>query len=295
MPLTHTVTFPVRYDECDMYGHVNHASYLRYMQEAAFRASAAAGYDVARYLTMERVWFVRQHNVEYLQPLRYGDSVRVKTWVRDFRRVRSHRLYEIQRAEDGELVARASTDWIYLDQRSGCPISVPAEIVASFLPEGNPARAVRRERFPQQPAPPPGVFREERRVEWADIDPAGHVNNAVYLSYLEDCAIQDALSRGWSMSRMLEEGQFAIVARRYRIEYLQPAHLNEQLELATWISDVRRVSAVRHYTVRRCQEGTLLARAWALWAWVDPQTGRPVRIPEDFLDDFADNVVDSES
>ncbi len=38
--------FRVRSYECDGYGHVNHANYLRYMQEAAFDASAAAGYDL---------------------------------------------------------------------------------------------------------------------------------------------------------------------------------------------------------------------------------------------------------
>ena len=42
MALTHERTFRVRHYECDSYGHVNHANYLRYMQEAAFDASAAA-------------------------------------------------------------------------------------------------------------------------------------------------------------------------------------------------------------------------------------------------------------
>jgi Acyl-ACP thioesterase len=49
MPLTHLEKFKVRYTECDQYGHVNNANYLRYMQEAAFGASADAGYDFARY------------------------------------------------------------------------------------------------------------------------------------------------------------------------------------------------------------------------------------------------------
>ena len=49
MPMTHVRTLRVRHYECDPYGHVNQANYLRYMQEAAFGASAAAGYDLARY------------------------------------------------------------------------------------------------------------------------------------------------------------------------------------------------------------------------------------------------------
>jgi len=49
MPLIHERAFRVRHYECDAYGHVNHANYLRYMQEAALDASAAAGYDIDWY------------------------------------------------------------------------------------------------------------------------------------------------------------------------------------------------------------------------------------------------------
>jgi acyl-CoA thioester hydrolase len=289
--MQHTFSFPVRYDDCDPYGHVNHAAYLRYMLEAAFGASAAIGYPVARYRELGRLWFVRDTEIEYLAPLRYGDEVVVETRVLDFRRVRSRRAYELRRAGDETVVARAVTDWVFLDSARQRPASVPAGMVEAFLPDGAAPDLAPREPFPAAPEPPPGVYRQERRVSWSDLDPAGHVNNARYLNYLEDCAIGDARSRGWPIARMLEEGRFAIVAKRYRIEYLEPARLDERLAVATWISDVRRASAVRHYTVRRAADGGLLAQARALWAWVDPESGRPVRIPAGFIADFAENMV----
>lgn len=288
---THTITLPVRYDECDMYGHVNHATYLRYMQETAFAASAAVGYDAARYEAMDRAWLVRESDVHYLSPLRYGDKVDIKTWVLDFRRVRSRRAYEMRRHGSAEPVARAVTDWIFIDRATQRPVSIPSAVAAAYLPDGAPQDAPPREHFPQSPSPPPGVYRHHRRVQWSDVDPTQHVNNAVYLSYLEDCAIRDAVSRGWPISRMLKEGGFAIVARRYRIEYRAQALLDDELEVATWISDVKRATAVRHYTIRRAADEALLTRAWALWVWVDLETGRPTRIPENFISDFAPNVV----
>src|SRR5439155_20426757 len=97
MPLTHERTFRVRHYECDAYGHVNNTNYLRYMQEAAFDASAAAGYDLARYAALGNHWLVRETEIEYLAPLRYGHSVRVTTWVEDFHRVRSRRAYTVHR------------------------------------------------------------------------------------------------------------------------------------------------------------------------------------------------------
>ena len=81
------------------------------MQEAAFDASAAASYDFRRYREMGRAWLVRETDIIYLRPLAYGDSVVVKTWVLDFRRVRSRRAYELRdrRGHDHEVVQ--GTGW----------------------------------------------------------------------------------------------------------------------------------------------------------------------------------------
>jgi acyl-CoA thioester hydrolase len=290
MPMIHVRTFRVRYYECDAYGHVNQANYLRYMQEAAFDALAAAGYDLTRYEAMGHHWLVRETDIEYLRPLRYGDSVQVKTWVVDFRRIRSRRAYEFRRAGSDELVAQARTDWVFLDSATWRPAPIPPEMMAALSSERLPDPAPPRPRFPPAPPPPPGIFRLRRRVEWRDIDPEQHVNNAVYLSYLEDCGVQVAAAHGWPMARMQAEG-FAIVARRHQIEYQQPAVLDDELELATWISDAKLATAVRHYRVTRVRDGALLARARTLWVWVDLKTGRPIRIPDAFLSDFAPNIA----
>jgi acyl-CoA thioester hydrolase len=290
MPAVYEETFKVRFYECDAYGHVNHANYLRYMQEAAFGASADVGFSVERYFKMDRFWLVRYTDITYLRPLSHGDAVAVKTWVADFRRVRSQRLYELRHAESGELVAQANTDWVFLDRSTQRPVSVTEEMIAAYLPDEPPAGASSREPFPEVPPPPPGVFRMARKVQWRDIDQAEHVNNATYMAYLEDCGVAVAAAHGWSMARMMEEG-FGIVARRYRIEYRQAAVLGDELETATWVSDAKRATAVRHYTIRRISDDELLARAHVLWVWIDLASGRPIRIPGNFLADFGPNMV----
>lgn len=280
--------FRVRHYECDPYGHVNHANYLRYMQEAAFDASAAVGYDIERYRALGRHWLIHETDITYLRPLTYGNTVVVKTWVADFRRVRSRRMYELRLADGNEVVATATTEWVFLDSETLRPATIPPEMAAAFRHPGI-APGERRESFPIAPPPPPGVHRMRRRVEWRDLDPAQHVNNANYLSYIEECNVGAAAAFGWSLDRIMAEG-VAIVARRYRIEYSEPAVMDDELEVTSYLSDVKRATAVRHNEVRRVRDGALLARAYSLWVFVDTVTGQPRRVPTEILDDFRPNV-----
>jgi acyl-CoA thioester hydrolase len=289
MPLIHCRTFRVRHYECDANGRVKHANYLRYMQEAALDASAAAGYDTARYQAIGCSWSIRETEIEYVRPLHYGDSVQVKTWVVDFRHVRSRRAYEIHVMGTGELVAQAVTDWAFLETASGRPIVIPGELRAAFFPEGVPDCYPARARFPATSPPASGAFHQQRRVEWRDLDPAGHVNNAVHLAYIEECGLRMLAAHGWSIARMAAAG-FTVVARQHRIEYRLPALLDEELELTTWIYDAQGSTAVRCSTIKRVSDGALLVRARTVHVWVDVETGRAVAIPETFLGDLASDT-----
>jgi acyl-CoA thioester hydrolase len=289
MPLTHIRTFRVRHHECNVHEQVYPAVYMRYAQETAFDASAAAGYDLARYKELDRLWLARESEIQYLHPLRYGDSVRVKTWVIDFRRVRSVRAYEFQNAKSGLLVARATTDWVHLVLSTGRPAYISPELRAAFFPEGPPPPAPARKRFPAGP-PPPGAFKQLRRAEWRDVDAAGHVNNTVYLSYIEECALQALAARGWSLSRMSSEG-FAIVTSNLRIEYRQPALLDDELELTTWVSDLQETTAVRHTAIFRTTDGAEVSRARTVHACVYLETGQPVAIPHALLAEITPAIA----
>ena len=90
MPRTHERSFRIRHYECDAYENVYYTNYLRYMQETAMDASAAAGFGAEWYASRGFVWLVRDTEIEYIEPLRYGDTVRVKTWVRNMRQALSN-------------------------------------------------------------------------------------------------------------------------------------------------------------------------------------------------------------
>ncbi|MCE5269413.1 MAG: acyl-CoA thioesterase [Planctomycetaceae bacterium] len=124
----HTVT-P---DEIDELGHANNVVYVAWMQAAAVTHSAVLGWTTERYLQLGKGWVARRHEIEYLRPAFEGDELIIETRVVDMKRVTSRRLFRILRRSDGELLARAATDWAFINYATGRPTRVPAEIAGAF-------------------------------------------------------------------------------------------------------------------------------------------------------------------
>jgi acyl-CoA thioester hydrolase len=129
-----------------------------------------------------------------------------------------------------------------------------------------------------------------RPVEWRDVDMTGHVTIAALASLVEDSAVRVSAAHEWPLARCADEG-FAIVLRRHEMELGTPLTLDDEVEIATWASDRRRSSAIRHYFLRRVSDGGIVARFRSLYIWVDLTSGRPIRIPRDFLASFAPNFA----
>lgn len=147
------------------------------------------------------------------------------------------------------------------------------------------------------------------KVRFAECDPLGHVNNAVYLNYLEQVAIDHATALGWSSAALLAKAGALFVARRHEIDYLQPAYENDLLRVRTWPVEMRGARGYRVYDISRVDpdedrlalvdrlllpdelipspRSETIVAARTEWAFVNPTTGRPVRIPRLVADDFV--------
>ena len=130
MPAVFHHALVVAPDAIDRQGHVNNVEFVRWMQEAAVAHSEAQGMDAKRYAEIGGTWYVRSHHIEYLLPGMEGDALVVRTWVASLDRVRSLRRYRFER--EGELLARAETEWVWIDAARGRPRPVPAEVAQSF-------------------------------------------------------------------------------------------------------------------------------------------------------------------
>jgi acyl-CoA thioester hydrolase len=287
MTQRHTETYTIRHDECDAYGVLNNTAYLRLAQESAWRHSIAAGFGYSYYEDLQRAWVARDSTIEYIRPVTYGQELAVTTYIPSARRAIARRAFEFRL--DGELVAESHTDYVFLDIVRQTPASIPAEIFEALSTAEEPVARLKREPFPDPAPAPPGAVIWQRRVEWRDVDPFGHLNNASYLAYTQEAAIEAGLTYGVTHASSLEAG-LGWAMKRSRIQYLQPALPDEELQIETWLTSLRQASGERFYSITRLADGEQLARARSHWLTLDIDSGKPRRIPQWMREALAPNV-----
>ncbi|MBB6099860.1 acyl-CoA thioester hydrolase [Deinobacterium chartae] len=129
-------------------------------------------------------------------------------------------------------------------------------------------------------------YQQPITVTRADIDDLGHVNNAVYLRYVEDVARAHADAVSMSLEVLRTLGAVPVV-RRHIITYHRPALEGEQLTVSTRLISASGVRATRHNEVRRTSDNALLAEADTEWVWVNPASGRPRPVPLEVMQAFG--------
>ena len=109
------------------------------------------------------------------------------------------------------------------------------------------------------------------------IDENGHVNNVAYVQWMQDIAVEHYASIGGIGAQGKES---TWVVHEHRIEYLLPAFAGEELEIKTWVENIRRVRSLRKYEFMRKSDGKVLVKGETDWVFVDARSGRPIPIPE---------------
>jgi acyl-CoA thioester hydrolase len=117
----------------------------------------------------------------------------------------------------------------------------------------------------------------------ADIDGQGHVNNTVYLRW-----VQEVATAHWQAIASPEAQEAANwVALRHEIDYKAPALRGDEIVLRTWVGKATRLTFERFTDIRRKSDGQILSQARTLWCPVDPQTAKPVRVSAEVRDRFS--------
>jgi acyl-CoA thioester hydrolase len=116
-----------------------------------------------------------------------------------------------------------------------------------------------------------------------DIDEQNHVNNTVYLRW-----VQDVATAHWQ-ALASPDAQEAIgwVVLRHEIDYKTPGTLDDEIVLRTWVGKATRLTFERFTEIRRKNDGQLFSEARTLWCPINARTGRPMRVSEEVRAQFS--------
>jgi acyl-ACP thioesterase len=241
-PSRHESTYRVRFDEAGPDGLLRASGLLRYAQDVAWMHSEALGFDRAWYRERDLAWLVRAAEVEVILPISMGSVVTVTTEVVGYRKVWARRRAEFLMT--GVVVATVITDWVLIDGR-GRVTRLPDVFAARFPGTAEIDGLLRVD----LPTPPPDAARRSFAVRRHELDPMDHVNNAVYLDWLEE-----------SIATAAPDGPLSALPRVYRLEYAASAEPGAIIEAVTWRDGGRwahRVSAAGTQILRaRVDAGT---------------------------------------
>jgi acyl-CoA thioester hydrolase len=117
----------------------------------------------------------------------------------------------------------------------------------------------------------------------ADIDEMGHVNNTVYLRW-----VQEAATRHWfHVAPPAITDAFVFIVLRHEIDYRDPVLLGDDVEVRTWLGKASGPRFDRHVDIRKKGAPRFSARAVTTWVMIDKASGRPKRVGEEVFNAFA--------
>jgi acyl-CoA thioester hydrolase len=234
--------YRVRFDEAGADGQIRTGSLLRYAQDIAWRHSEGLGFDRRWYTDQGRWWVVRSVVLDVLAPVPMGSLLRLATSVIGHRRIWARRRGEF-RLPDGALAAVTLVDWVLLDVR-GRILRIPEDFGVAF-PNPELDGEILRVTLPDEPD---AAVTLNLRVRPQDLDPMGHVNNAVYLDWIEEAVLN---AGGPDAAEAV-----AALPRRIAIEYAASAEPGDALVATAWRED-----GAWHVRLVRAADGAALVRA----------------------------------
>ena len=116
-----------------------------------------------------------------------------------------------------------------------------------------------------------------------DIDEQNHVNNIVYLRW-----IQDVATAHWkSLASAEAQAVIGWIVLRHEIDYRSPASLGDEILLRTWVGQASRLKFERFTEIRHKIDNRLLAEGQTLWVPIDVRTGKPTRVSAELRSQFS--------
>ncbi len=133
---------------------------------------------------------------------------------------------------------------------------------------------------PHSARPSPLQYTMRLPVPVADLDPYGNLKATAQIRLMQLAASRASAAAGFD-DRWYARNGFTWVVRYTHLELVEQARHGEELDIRTWVSDIRRVRSWRHYEITEAEGGAVLTRARTDWVFVDATTNGPAAIPDE--------------
>lgn len=128
------------------------------------------------------------------------------------------------------------------------------------------------------------IYSKPIKIPKSAIDENGHVNNVMYVQWMQDIAVEHYASIGGIEAQGSES---TWVVREHKVEYFLPAFVDEEIEIRTWVENIRRVRSLRKYEFVRKSDDKVLVKGETDWVFVDVKTGIPKAVPKEVENIFV--------
>jgi acyl-CoA thioester hydrolase len=126
------------------------------------------------------------------------------------------------------------------------------------------------------------VFEQAITATDADIDELGHVNNTVWVQWIQTVAV----AHWGAVADAGHVDAYFWVVVRHEIDYLRAAYPGDRILARTWVGEAPKGARFDRHMEFLGADGKVCVRAKTQWAIIDKASNRPIRVPPDVIAPF---------
>ena len=182
--------FKVNVLDVNKFNKMKPSAIMNYFQEVAMLHSDSAKDGIYYMGENNGTWVIINWKMKMYHSLKWNDEFTVATWSRKFEKIYAYRDYKIC-DKNGEVVAIASSRWVYLDLKTNSIKVPPTNLVERYKSEDVPIFEV--DDFKKLKEPENQELIYTYTVQRKDIDWNNHVNNVVYVDIIQEALDENAV------------------------------------------------------------------------------------------------------
>lgn len=128
------------------------------------------------------------------------------------------------------------------------------------------------------------------QIRFCDLDSLGHINNAVFINYIETARVQ------WlnelELEHITHSGKIPLILARTEIDYLQPAFLDSKLHIELTLGKIGNKSFHLNYLIK--DQTKEVAKASSVQVWYDYEKKSSIPIPSKVRHIFEQNKINTQ-